>query len=365
MVILICNPMGKQYRSVLSASPKALRAIATELFLEQAAIAVLVNSPERLAPDDVNANVKHIDSLKSTRELSDLISKLRHAVAEMRRNFGVRASRSELLGMIGWLERNTKHPQACYMPMGMISELLSHYDSLDFPPHARIAIDYLGIGRDYPGGFETRLLEASLFEDMCALFNLCKDAEAQIPSNLSIGSIARKVAAKRHAALKRATLSAAFYFIEGFMNCLAVDFVHKSGDSITDKDRAMLTEWDATKNRYRPVSTRDKLIQYPRIILRLQFPPLDENNCPELAYIVTVAKDFRDAIVHASASFDRLQGYPRKENLFGALGQHDVEVVVDNSISLVRRISDVVYGKNRNWLKNRGENGYFPEAVFE
>ena len=103
------------------------------------------------------------------------------------------------------------------------------------PPHARISVDYLGIGIEYPGGFEVRLLDASLFEDMCALFNNCRRADLDCPRELPPGDIKRKIAAKYHAALKRATISSAFYFVEGYINCLASDFMHDHSDVLTTR----------------------------------------------------------------------------------------------------------------------------------
>ena len=41
------------------------------------------------------------------------------------------------------------------------------------------------------------------------------------------------------------------------------------------------------------------------------FPPIDEKNGPELKYFVTTAKAFRDAIVHASVTFDPIENYPK------------------------------------------------------
>ena len=211
-----------------------------------------------------------------------------------------------------------------------------------------------------------RLLEASLFEDMCALFNSCRDADVQAPRELPVADMTRKIAVKRHAALKRATMSAAFYFVEGYINGLATSFMHGHGNTLDEKEKTLLTEWDASKSRYRSVSTRDKLVQYPRIITRSQFPPIDENNCPELAYFVTTAKDFRDAVVHASASLDPLKDYPRKETFFISLDQGDVEKIIDTAVGLVRRIEVLLHGEGLVWLKDRDPaTGYFPDSVFE
>jgi len=358
--------MGRKSFVPVPGSLRALRSEAIDLFLEQNAILVLGNDAGRFATSQVETQVADIRSNPSAKELKALISKLRLVVSTMREEFGVCASRSELLEFMAWLERDTLRGQVCYLPKGTLSEYLSLYDAMDFPEHARISVDWSGVGVDYPGKFEVRLLEASLFEDMCAIFNCCREADAQAPRDLPFSELKRKIAVKRHAALKRAAMSAAFYFVEGYINGLATDFMHKNGSSLSDKEKMLLTEWDASKNRYKSVSTRDKLVQYPRIITRAQFPPLDENNCPELAYFVTTAKEFRDAVVHASASLDPLQDYPRKETLFIRLNQREVEKVVDTAVALVRRIEILVHGNCRTWLKDRDVMaGSFPDSVFE
>lgn len=127
----------------------------------------------------------------------------------------------------------------------------------------------------------------------------------------------------------------------------------------------LLTEWDPSRNRSRFISTRDKLIQYPRILTGQEFPPLDENNCAELQFFVTVAKDFRDAIVHASASLDPKEDYPKKELLIAGIKHLEVAKIVDAAISLVRKIDMLVKGREPKWLHDREERGTFSDAVFE
>lgn len=228
-----------------------------------------------------------------------------------------------------------------------------------------MSIDPWCVGRDYPGGFEVRLLEASLFEDMCALYNQAHEAFATIPRSRRPGEMDLKIAKKQHASLMRATVSAAFYFVEGYINCLAADYVHTNGERISEKDRMDLTEWDSSKNRYRSVSTRDKLVKYPRIVTGATFPPIDESNCPELKYFVTTAKSFRDAIVHASASFDPVEDYPKKERIFVGLNQDEVAKIVDTVVALVERIETLVNGQPPRWLQRRDSRGVFPNTVFE
>jgi hypothetical protein len=164
---------------------------------------------------------------------------------------------------MAWIERTIEPNQACCMPAGMLADDFAIYAKMKLPPHAPVSIDPLCIGLNYPGGFEVRLLEASLFEDMCSLFNQSHECFAAIPRSHSPGAIIRKIVAKRHASLMRSTVSAAFYFVEGYVNCLATDHVHAHGKQLSEKDRVLLTEWDSSRNRYRFVNTRDKLVQYP------------------------------------------------------------------------------------------------------
>jgi hypothetical protein len=329
------------------------------------AILVLANRPERLSPRQISENLEAFSSIRSHKELRAWITKLRTAVEQLRQRFGVKISPEQTFALMSWIERNISAGQACYMPVGMLADTLAMYAEMKLPPHARVSLDPLCVGREYPGGFEIRLLEASLFEDMCSLFNESHKCFAAIPRARPAGALDQKIAAKKHAAMARATVSTAFYFVEAYINCLAADHVHTNGSRLSENDRALLTEWDPSKNRYRRLSTRDKLVKYPRIITASPFSPIDENNCPELQYFVTTAKYFRDAIVHASASFDPVEDYPKKESLFVGLKQDEAGKIVDTAVILVEKIETLVNGRPPKWLHRRGENGLFPDEVFE
>jgi len=79
---------------------------------------------------------------------------------------------------------------------------------------------------------------------------------------------------------------------------------------------------------------------------------------------VTTAKYFRDAIVHASASFDPAEDYPKKESFFVGLKQKEVNTITDTAIALVERIETLVNGRPPKWLRHRGSDGIFPDEVF-
>ena len=142
---------------------------------------------------------------------------------------------------------------------------------------------------------ELRILEAALFEDMCVLFNrgwALHEASGIKPLD--------KRELNEQAALRRAAVLASFYLVEAYLSSIAFDYLvdHASDPRTSDTDK--ITEWDHVKDKQRLVAFRDKVLHYPRIILGLPHPPLQENNCPEVKLLLTEAKQFRDAIVHAN-----------------------------------------------------------------
>ena len=99
------------------------------------------------------------------------------------------------------------------------------------------------------------------------------------------------------------------------------------------------------------ISFRDKAIKYPKIILGTEHPPLQESNCPELEFVLTKAKIFRDSIVHASPSFHISDFVPKKENILYELTIEDVEAIVDNTIELVKKI-EIIICNNHDRLRH-------------
>jgi hypothetical protein len=344
------GPQGKNDR----------RRIATKLFNEQCAIAILANLPERL---NSRERLEQIDALqeKTSRELKDLVSALRTNIQAMRLQFGVKLNRDELLLLLDDLHQNTSKNHACYVPVWHLSKWLSKYDALGLAPHCRISIDPHCIGRDYPGGFEIRMLEVTMFEDMASLFNLAREAYLQTSTARSPS----KVALKGAVALYRATASAAFYFIESFMNELAIDYVWNHREQISSNDLTRLTEWDEQRQRQKFVSTRDKLVLYPRIITGSEYPILDEVNCPELKLIVGKAKDLRDAIVHASTAKKDEEGEYEKESAIMGLTYQATEEIVDAAVGLIRKIQATTSSVDLPWLFDRSTDGFFPKTVFD
>ena len=209
-----------------------------------------------------------------------------------------------------------------------------------------------------------RTLESTLFEDMCALFNL---AWIYRDKGAKEGEVCPNKDRKTAFALFRATISAAFYFVESYINGVACHYLASAGSAIDQKTKDYMSEWDSVRKRPKFIRTRDKLVHYPRVVLGLDHPPLQENNCPELAFITTKAKQLRDSIVHASPIPDPASLLPEKEAAVYSLKFLDVEQTVDNAIELVSKIEAVVHGNLEftPWLKKRGPLGPFSEEAFE
>jgi hypothetical protein len=86
-----------------------------------------------------------------------------------------------------------------------------------------------------------------------------------------------------------------------------------------------------------------------------------------LAVIVGRGKLLRDAVVHASPVLETDSAESGKEALLFNPSLEDATAVADAALGLVRKIELAVAGHDRrlNWLRPRGPDGRFPDAVFE
>jgi len=227
--------------------------------------------------------------------------------------------------------------------------------------HAIVIIDPRGKIYDAaPGqGFAHRLLEQSLYEDMCVLFNSAKrlaDSDADSPLKNA-----------QEQAFCRSALTAAFNFVEAYLNGIAVDYLSAHHQTVSEGHRMELSEWDHVKQRSRFLSLKDKLVRYPRIVLGAKHPPLTEDNCQELKFIVQQAKLTRDAIVHPSPAPDPRTLDLAKYTAVDLANICETQLVVDNAVSLVRRLDMTIHGSDRRvsvWLHERDKDGYFSLGVF-
>jgi hypothetical protein len=230
------------------------------------------------------------------------------------------------------------------------------------PEHASIGF-HDGTERESVGEIEVYLLEAKLYEDMCGLFNLAKEIAGRVSVHTQGKS---KTDSKKLEACCRATTTSAFYFVESYLNGLAYDHYVTHMKTLDEKNKQILTEWDIQKDCPRYLSLREKILQYPRIILGSIHPPFQENNCVEVKFLLERVKVLRDAIAHPSPGPNLIKMEPGKERELFNAEFNEVEPIVDNSIALVRKIERLIRGDELrlDWLHERGGDGFFPDTVF-
>jgi hypothetical protein len=147
---------------------------------------------------------------------------------------------------------------------------------------------------------------------------------------------------------------------ESYLNGIAFDYYIRNKDGLDAKTIEILTE----SKRY--LSLVEKATKYSRIILGQTQSPLNDSNCPELAFMGGKAKLFRDAIVHASPKVDFDSLDPTKEQLLSHVSFSEVESVIDNAVKLVKQIHAEVSGGESQllWITERDQSGFFPDAAF-
>jgi hypothetical protein len=296
------------------------------------------------------------------RRLNEIINELEQRIESDRKEHGIKVPNSLLVKYL--VEANAQKGWLLMLPKYAFEELIPKFhllmpDFVFFPEHLKIAIDP-GIYRTKEGDFELYLIEAILYEDMCALFNLAREhsMKEKIDSPKKIVKIGR--------AFLHSTVTTAYYFVEAYLNGIAFDYYFKNKDILNEESRSLLTEWDYRADRPKYISFRDKLVKYPRIILGVQHSPLQPNNCSEMEFIATKAKILRDSIVHSSPALDLKSIEMTKEKEFFQIDIGDAEEIVDKSITLVKKIEMAVFGNDKRlfWLRERGADGFFSDDVF-
>lgn len=338
-----------------------LRTRALNLYLEYESLIVFLNMMTVQLKRDFEESREKIKSVNK-RDLRRFINDITQKIADLRHTFGIRVENKEFVDLLK--RARASSDKAYLVPKYVIATACKHYEKRlprypDIPDHANIEID-IGNLRSEQGTIEIHLLEAVLYENMCALFNLSRK------SHLEIAITTSKKMIKTDLALCRATVLSAFVFLEAYLNGIAFDFYIKNKSNISDEQRSILTEWDFKNNRAKYVGLREKLLHYPKIICRLQHPPFQENNCAELAFIIKRAKILRDSIVHAAPA-EPIEHYkPDKQSEVFTIEYTEVEKVVDAVIRLVMLIENKGYGSlNRmEWLYERNTQGFFPDEVF-
>jgi len=342
-----------------------LRGKAQRLYREYAAILILTNQVTVQTKGQLDSSKAYI--LRSNKsELRELIQQLEEKIPRLRQEFGVISPRAELIRLSDMAEATPHEKPYLLIPKYLLQAFFSHYERAlprfpVLPMHAQICID-AGKHRVDQGAVEYCILEAALFEDMCALFNLIKRH-----NELSSEPNALKKQNKITSALSRSTVATAFHFVEGYLNGIAFEHYVLNESSLDDKTKILLTEWDHVRNRAAFQSLKEKALKYPRIAKGEEQPLLQESNCPELSLILGEAKVLRDSIVHASPKYNLETFEAKKLNEFFDIDLGRVERMVDAAIGLVRKLEVAIKGNDRRlfWLHCKGEDGSFPDAVFQ
>ena len=280
--------------------------------------------------------------------------------------FGVVATLDELEAMLssgGASARVGKNSYLCISKY-WLSRAFRHYEKAlpifpKLPEHARVGID-VGTIRESTSEMEVFQLEASLFEDMAILWN--EASRAEVAASRSDSS---KVQVKLAGASMRAVAKAAFNLLEGYLNGLACDIL--STASVSPEERSKLGEWDATRDRPRFLSLRDKLLQYPKIAVGAKHPPLEETALPCMRRVVELENALRHALIHPRPQVHVANPGIFREAAFFELSIDRVAALCDDVIELISKIADVVgrdYGDVSLWLFRRNSDGFFPEKTF-
>lgn len=337
------------------------------LYEEYRAVLILTNASLGYVRANVDSSLVAIDRM-TRREINDHLPRVKRALKESRAEYGCVASRDTLLALLGELAPKSDDPRGpCYVPKYVIDTAFVRYDRAlpiwnRLPPHARRSID--PDGTRIPDGAvpEVFVAEASLFEEMAML---CNEASAK-PPRFSPHDPTSRQQIKRAAALQRSAVRAAFAFVEAYISGVAADILHLRPTLDTDiHDR--LTEWSTKRQAPAPVSFRDKLLQYPRIALGLQHPPLQESNCPPLARVLELEGALRHALVHPNVRLDERRPAEQRETVLFRLTFESVGDVCDEVISLVKAIDavlDGLFGDVGWWLVPRDADGRFPPETF-
>lgn len=298
-------------------------------------------------------------SLQATR------NSLKQKLTELRRDVGA----TRALGYYATMLKRIKDIQGrvvtipAYVGLALFSKYPRVVEAVkndELPAHAHIELDIQG--RYEPQDrLQLHILEAMLFEDMCRFWN--DSCEIIIDPERPH---AMKAEIKRRSALYRAAVSSAFYMVEAYCNGIAFEVFATRKDELSDRELEMVTERDIKHSRPKYLTIRDKILHYPRLLARAAAPLLQENNCPDLAFFLSNAKQFRDAIVHASPALtpDTLQ--PEKGRLFVGLDHEQCARVVDSAISVVQKIASAIERpKSIFWIQPRQSDGRFDPSVFD
>lgn len=333
------------------------------LYKEYRAILILTNSLTSDKREKVDETLKQIPSW-SRKVLQNRKGQFQDKAKELIDYYGVHASLKELEDLVDTKNLQDGASSRKYLLLSKyhLQQIFTRYERA-YPkfnclsPHARIAIDVLGIRTDRSHR-EVFQLEMSIFFDMAILWN----SSLELSHNNSVDPV--KV--KHLNALQRSTVKAAFNLIEGYLNGLALDI--NLTQKMTSKEKMKLSEWDESKSRPKLLSLRDKFLQYPKIVLKAEHPPISETNCPEMMSILELEQNLRHALIHPKPMVIKTKPEESREEYYFNLDINQVAKICDLVIEAIFKISDIIgnrFGDPSFWLYRRDTSGRFPEKIFK
>ncbi|MGH9605418.1 MAG: hypothetical protein ACRD3N_06930 [Terracidiphilus sp.] len=330
------------------------------------AILIVTNSLERAKRDRIERSLESIDSA-SARQLREIEREFDNAFNEMVRRYGVIANLSDmerLLDAGGEVVAIGERAYGC-LSKHELSKIFRHYENA-FPifpklaPHARVGIDFHSF-RESASQMEFFQLEAFLFEDLASLWN-----EAMRACSAAEDPNSSKPQVKLASSLVRAAAKAAFNLLEGYLNGLACDILLIR--TVSQEEREKLEEWRNTAERAKFLALRDKLLQYPKIAIGAQHPPLQEDAVPSMARVLQLESDVRHALIHPRPQLDGGAHAKVRESVFFEPLKPRVATLCDDVLELILKTARVVgpdFGDVELWLRLRGSNGLFPASSFD
>ncbi len=350
-------PMG-------SADPKKLRRRGRQLLDKCELIVRLTvqNTPEEMAR--IAAARSRLDSEKN-RDLPQLVKKIETNFNDLAEKVGFAVPDSYVPTFLDDVRKSTRARPAMFSKW-RLKQALTKCEAL-LPmldkerSHTCVMLDSKVQHTETMASVEFWTLEFAIYEHMAGVYNTARRLTVEIQ-----GREQSKEERKTLKGLSHSCVVHSFFFLEAYLNGIAFDHLASHEDSLTPDNISSLSEWDSEKEQRRLLTFRDKLLQYPKIVAGLDHPPLQENNCPELEFMVQRAKLWRDSIVHASPLPELATLRPIKEMGFIEVNFPEAEETVDTVIRLVQLIH-AACGKPAEELAcllGRGNDGFFPPEAF-
>lgn len=328
-----------------------------ELYLELEGLLVLLKAGKEKDFKFLDEQQSKISGAKSKNVKSE-IERVKGIIVTHKKQFGVEIGAPSLRA----LAQQTR-TDSLYIPKFVVESWVKRYDLIikewpKFPSHIQIEFtrEELRMRNSY-------LIEALLYKDMALLYNKAIQQREGVDESTSI-----KAELLYESTLYRSAIIAAFNFVEAYLNGLAADYFYSKKGKVSDADAEKLFEIKIEGKTQSFLSLRRKILEYPKIILGLKHPPIQESNCKEMEVFLDKCRLLRDSIVHPSSLPDPKSFIPKKETAFWSLDKDQCCVVIDTAINLVRRIEKEIHGSDERlfWMQSRcKQTGLFDKTVFD